>query len=960
MDTSELIRALQSEVEGIAGDLAASFSAMAAGGDGVPQARESARESYESQVERLAATASLMGMQGLETCCARVREALRVLDLNDSQAVASSREFFDGWPALVITYLAKSGDAGACSTLAAHFSAVPGSADDGSAADLALLLSAPPDLTAEIRDAAGPARPTVAAVEDTSLVLPADLDQSMFEGFMQEAPGHAAEFSMLVSRIVAGKGTPEVLKEAKRIAHTFKGSANIVGIKGIARLGHHTEDILEYLQDHPEALSPALGNTLLDVAGCLEQMVCYLLGQEDQPQNARAVLQGVLDWANRVDSGTMNNAEADAVAEAVPVAPDYGKAKPAPAGDGPQPGAQPEAAPAAAAQPEQSLRVPVKTLDDLFRLTSELAIKVGQFQSRLKQVTQRSKHLLDQNLAVQKRIFELENLVDIRGFAGMQGQRSAAVGEFDSLEMDQYNELHMVTRALAEETADTRELGREIEEDIAQLGGTLLQQDRIRREMQHLALSTRMSPVNNILPRLTRNVRQTCRSTGKQADLLLIGGDTMLDGEILNRLADPLLHILRNAIDHGIESPEERELLGKPLVGSVTLSFLRQGQGLIVRCVDDGRGLDYAAIRAKAIERDLITASQSLSQQELARLIMLPGFSTRDSVSEISGRGVGLDVVRERVLSMKGSVDITSAGSGMGTMIELRLQASLTALHVLLVEAAGQIFGLPSYGIEHAMAPGVAEVVHVADQLHLKHGNAVFPVRTLADLVGASGLPGDPAKQVAVLMQVDGKSTALLVDKLIDARDLIAKDLGQFLKGVKGLNGAAVLGDGSVAPLLDIAAMLREPSMGSSRDFTDGSAADEREQRTRIVVVDDSLSVRRLLTELLQDSGYVVEAAKDGIEAVQMIDSFRPHAVLTDMEMPNMNGLELTARLRAGKETQNLPVIMITSRSLEKHRRQAELSGVSVYLTKPYSDHDLLSHLQAQLKGGHHVAQNIH
>lgn len=772
---------------------------------------------------------------------------------------------------------------------------------------------------------------------------------------MQEAPGHAAEFSKLVGRIVAGRGTPEVLKEAKRIAHTFKGSANIVGIKGIARLGHHTEDVLEYLQDHPEALSTALGNTLLDVAGCLEQMVCYLLGQEDQPQNARTVLQSVLNWANRVDNGEM-----DSVAEPVLVAPDYEKAQMESADGEPQSGVRTEAAPAAATQLEQSLRVPVKTLDDLFRLTSELAIKLGQFQSRLKQVTQRSKHLLDQNLAVQKRIFELENLVDIRGFAEMQGRRGTAVGEFDSLEMDQYNELHLVTRALAEETADARELGREIEEDIAQLGGTLLQQDRIRREMQHLALSTRMSPVNNILPRLTRNVRQTCRSTGKQADLLLNGGDTMLDGEILNRLADPLLHILRNAIDHGIEPPEERELLGKPATGSVTLSFLRQGQGLIVRCVDDGRGLDYAAIRAKAIERGLITASQTLSQQELARLIMLPGFSTRDSVSEISGRGVGLDVVRERVLSMKGSVDISSAGSGMGTMIELRLQASLTALHVLLVEAAGQVFGLPSYGIEHAMAPGVAEVVHVVDQPHLKHGNGVFPIRTLAELVGAAESPGDPAKQVAVLMRVDGKGTALLVDKLIDARDLIAKDPGLFLKNIKGLNGAAVLGDGSVAPLLDIAAMLRETPAGSGRNFAAGAAEDEQEQRTRIVVVDDSLSVRRLLTQLLQDSGYVVEAAKDGIEAVQMIDSFRPHAVLTDMEMPNMNGLELTARLRAGRETQDLPVIMITSRSLEKHRRQAEVSGVSVYLTKPYSDHDLLSHLQAQLKGGHHVAQSIH
>ena len=470
MDTSELIRALQSEVEGIAGDLAASFSLMAAGGDDdALQTRENARESYESQVERLAATAAMMGMQGLEICCAKVREGLQVLDLSDAHAVSASRGFFDRWPELVIAYLAKSGDEEACAALARHF----GSADDGSAADLALLLSAPPDLSAEIRDAAGPARPTVAAAEDVSLVLPADLDQSMFEGFMQEAPGHAAEFSKLVGRIVAGKGTPEVLKEAKRIAHTFKGSANIVGIKGIARLGHHTEDVLEYLQDHPEALSPALGNTLLDVAGCLEQMVCYLLGQEEQPQNAGAVLQNVLDWANRVDNGEM-----EVVAEPVHAAPKYEKAKMEAVVAEPQLEEKADA-PAAAVQMEQSLRVPVKTLDDLFRLTSEMAIKVGQFQSRLKQVTQRSKHLLDQNLAVQKRIFELENLVDIRGFAEMQGQRSADVGGFDSLEMDQYNELHLVTRALAEETADARELGREIEEDIAQLGGTLLQQDRI-------------------------------------------------------------------------------------------------------------------------------------------------------------------------------------------------------------------------------------------------------------------------------------------------------------------------------------------------------------------------------------------------------------------------------------------------------------------------------------------------
>ncbi|MBX3665033.1 MAG: response regulator [Burkholderiales bacterium] len=942
MNTSDLILALRSEVESITGDLSAFIEEMAGGG-----ARAcGARDGYRSQIERLAATASLLGMGGLEICCGRVNAALCAAPSADAPLSGEEREFLGRWPELVVAYLADTGDKAACAALAGHFSVGPGG--DREAADLAARLSEPPRLAEEMQDAAKPSRPSVAAAEDVSLELPADLDPGMFDGFMQEAPGHATEFSVLVGRIAAGRADAGVLREAKRIAHTFKGSANIVGIRGIAKLGHYTEDILEHLQEHPGSLSPELADALLDVAGCLEQMVGCLQGQEEYPANAQSVMQAVLDWANRIDGV----APAAAV-PAVPVEDAAPAAQPVPA-------AQSTATPAAPAPAGQSLRVPVKVLDDLFRHVGELSIKVGQLQSALRRVTIQSGQLIHQNVAIQKRIFELENLVDVKGFAGMQGRRDASPDGFDSLELDQYNELHMVTRALAEEAADAREIGQEIERGVGELAGVVLQQDRIRRDLQHLALSTRMAPVRDILPRLMRNVRQTCRSTGKEAELVLEGGDTMLDGEILNRLADPLLHILRNAIDHGIEPPGERELVGKPRAGEVRLAFSRSGQGLVVRCTDDGRGLDHAAIRARAIERGLISADQILEPGELARLIMLPGFSTRDTVSEISGRGVGLDVVRERVLSMKGGVDIHSGGADRGTTIELRVPASMTALHVLLVEAAGQVFGLPSYGIERAVAPGAGEQVLVAGRPHLKAGDGIYPVRMLAELVGGGGTEFDAARQAAVLMRTDDSVAALVVDRVVEARDLIAKDLGQCIRSVKGLSGAAVLGDGAVAPLLDVAAMLREPSREAGAAHPGRQEAAGHPGRTRLVVVDDSLSVRRLLVQLLEDNGYAVEAAKDGMEAIALIESFRPHAVLTDLEMPNMNGLELTAHLRGRQDTRDLPVIMITSRSLDKHRRQAELSGVSAYLTKPYSDHELLSHLHAQLEGGHHAVQNTH
>ena len=601
------------------------------------------------------------------------------------------------------------------------------------------------------------------------------------------------------------------------------------------------------------------------------------------------------------------------------------------------------------------IRVPVATMDELFRLTGELSVKIGQLTEQVKQTQQRTNGLLRQNLKVQQRIFDLENLVDIRGLSSLRDTHISHSDQiFDALEMEQYTELQSNTRALTEEAADTREFSRRIEEDVAQMGAVLQQTQRVQRELQYMAMTTRMSPAGSLAPRLHRNIRQTSQQTGKKAKLIIEGEDILIDGDMLNNLVDPLLHILRNAIDHGIETPVERKRAGKPEVSTIHLKFSRRGQTVTVRCRDDGHGLNYSAIRNKAIERGLMQAGQDISEEELSRLILLPGFSTREHTNEISGRGVGLDVVRDRLLVMKGMVEVRSE-FGKGCEFLLRFQASLVAQHALLIESSTQIFAVPSYALDQALPPAAGEFISIGSEINLRYQKRTYPVKALSALIGYdSGVMTSEImnSKSVLLVHVDLEIHAVLVDRIVDGRDLILKDPGRYVKKINGVGGIAILGDGTVAPLLDLAELLRLPMpqlIETAASITSGDH--EATTRRDILVVDDSLSVRKSLVQLVSDAGYNVKAAKDGLEAIALLKDFMPGVILTDLEMPNMNGLEFTSHLRARPDTRELPVIMITSRSMDKHRKQAELAGVSVYLTKPYTDTDLLGHIHSAIGG---------
>ncbi len=1051
MQMSDFIEALRTEIEEVRTNLAGWIATICSAAPEDP-AFGDALDQYVGQVERTASTCEMLGLRGLESCCAQVQECLVVIVGLNVEERGAAQAFFDLWPDLVLAYLADITSFESAEHLAEHFSqpSCPAHVDAERNLELIIELTAEPVLAEYLRaeaEAEELERPRVATDEDVSLALPADVDRGVYEALLQEAPTQAAELSNYIRNIVDGEATDEDMAAAKRIAHSLKGSANIVGIRGIATLGHHTEDILEWFEQNQTCPPLALTNALLDASACLEQMIGSLLGIEDAPTQTQAkeILQSVLDWANRIRSGSVEdeidaatladletslpapteitnldatfaiqtetidlntpspiqaeNADLDALLPtpteitnldatfAIQTeTTDLNTPSPIQAENADIDASRPVLIEAAhlnttprvqteifkeeeVSLPEASLpnnvtgqipiapiiRVPVATMDELFRLTGELSVKIGQLTEQVKQTQQRTNGLLRQNLKVQQRIFDLENLVDIRGLSSLRDTHISHSDQiFDALEMEQYTELQSNTRALTEEAADTREFSRRIEEDVAQMGAVLQQTQRVQRELQYMAMTTRMSPAGSLAPRLHRNIRQTSQQTGKKAKLIIEGEDILIDGDMLNNLVDPLLHILRNAIDHGIETPVERKRAGKPEVSTIHLKFSRRGQTVTVRCRDDGHGLNYSAIRNKAIERGLMQAGQDISEEELSRLILLPGFSTREHTNEISGRGVGLDVVRDRLLVMKGMVEVRSE-FGKGCEFLLRFQASLVAQHALLIESSTQIFAVPSYALDQALPPAAGEFISIGSEINLRYQKRTYPVKALSALIGYdSGVMTSEImnSKSVLLVHVDLEIHAVLVDRIVDGRDLILKDPGRYVKKINGVGGIAILGDGTVAPLLDLAELLRLPMpqlIEAAASITSGDH--EATTRRDILVVDDSLSVRKSLVQLVSDAGYNVKAAKDGLEAIALLKDFMPGVILTDLEMPNMNGLELTSHLRARPDTRELPVIMITSRSMDKHRKQAELAGVSVYLTKPYTDTDLLGHIHSAIGG---------
>ena len=606
----------------------------------------------------------------------------------------------------------------------------------------------------------------------------------------------------------------------------------------------------------------------------------------------------------------------------------------------------------AASTPETALRVSAHLVDDLLRLVGESIILTGQVQERIRKTIAQTRAVAAQNQLFQNLAAELEQLVDVRNVSSPLS-KSMQRGDFDPLELEQYNELNTVTHRLVEIATDAREMNRTVEDNLVLLDSLLVDQGRLHRDSQEAVLRTRMVPIQTVVPRLQRSVRQTCRLVDKEAELVVRGADTPMDSNVLNSMVDPLMHILRNAVDHGIESPRQRQHLGKPQTGRIELRFVREGDNIAIHCRDDGAGLDLAAIRRTAEERGLLAPDKPLEPDELARLILLPGFSTRDAATQTSGRGIGMDMVYSRLLEMKGSLRIQTE-TGKGCLMELRLPVTLISTHALLLRMRDQIYALSDRGIEQILYSGAGKIQTIGKATTYRLGNDVHELTSLETLLN---LPEDRREHgrgtppVLLVREETGGLRAVLVQEALDSRDLVVKSMGQYIPTLPGIVGATILGDGSVAPVLDLPELLRARTAGQRLPAAvrpaESTAATARQQI--VLAVDDSLSARRSLAQFAQDAGFEVRTARDGLEAIEIINNKRPDLVLADLEMPRMNGLELTAHLRANQTTHNLPVIMITSRSTAKHRHEAEAAGVDTYLTKPFMEDELIEQIHRLL-----------
>jgi chemotaxis protein histidine kinase CheA/ActR/RegA family two-component response regulator len=811
---------------------------------------------------------------------------------------------------------------------------------------LASLLAVPPQLAEG--EAAAELEPVADASPDDLSLATDDVDQSLLSAMLQDAPDQLEQLAAHLDRLAHARASVAQLTEAQRISHTLKGSGNIIGLPGIGRLAHRLEDVLEWSLERVqqgEAVNPAAVRDMQQAVQDLQQMVAHLQGEEALPDHALATLQRLIDWLNWIRDGSVMEQSPDALnfsaaTNSVAINEDPMRAE---AGFSPK-----NSQDTGPSSDTQTLRVGVDRLSRVLRRAGQSIVSAQRMSQTLRDAQSRLEAFELAHVQLTQRLRELEQTVD-KQVVQLREQRQAGSDGFDPLEMDRYDALHGLSRFVAEAVQDELELARDAKRRLGAALKTLHDDDYALREQHRELLAARLVPVKSILPRLKRNVTQTASTTGKQARLVVQGESTSLDADVLTRLTEPLLHLLRNAVDHGIETPEERVMLGKDATGTITLSFRRVGQEVELVCADDGRGLDLPTIYDKALEYGLIAPGMDLPEDELRRLILKPGFSTKGEVTEVSGRGVGMDVVNDRVTALKGRLDIQSEPFA-GSQFIVHVPVSTGASQALIVDCAGESVALSSDQVQLALAADECVIVDEAGVPHLLHNDRHIPIYRLGVWLGfedASPITvQDSRRKPCVIAQGATGLVAVIVDAVVDARELILQDVGRLARRIAGVVGGALRGDGRPMFLLDVPALER--AARTTRRVASSLALRKRMavQKTRVLVVDDALSVRRSMQQLLEDAGYEVQTANDGFEAMDSLRAKPPAIVLTDLEMPNLNGLELTRRIREVPQHMGLPVVMITSRASDKHRLLAEDAGIDLYLTKPYTDAVLLEHIR--------------
>ncbi len=760
---------------------------------------------------------------------------------------------------------------------------------------------------------------------------------------------------LALQRVDRDAGDRSSFSELQRHLHTLKGGARMAGVSAIGDLSHELESLL------------------LSIDGADQRVVGLVQESIDRMHNMAEALRGgrevrvADDLIERIQALAQPAAAWQPPTEAAPVEPPSQEPAAPPAAAAPDdapaaPDEEREVTYAFASQERsaarelfseevgerrESARVSADLLDDLLNNVGEVSIYHSRLEQQINTIGFNTAELARTVVRLREQLRKLEMETEAQILHGHQEAGTRA--DFDPLEMDRYSMIQQLSRALAESVSDLSSIQGLLDELTRDAETLLVQQSRVTTELQDGLMRTRMVPFQRHVPRFSRLVRQTAAEADKRAELIVDGAGE-LDRQVLDRMLAPFEHMLRNAVIHGIESPQERERLGKPVTGTITISLVREGAEMVIEIRDDGAGMDLDGIRDKARALGLIEADAELTETEVLQLALEPGFSTASELTQSAGRGVGMDVVANVVKQLGGSLAIHSV-RGRGATFTVRLPLTLAISQALLVRAGEEIYAIPVLSLAGVARLSTTELREYLDDENpqFDYGGALYRLEHLGHLLGMHGTDLDMiGSSVALVLARAGEhSTALIVDEIVGSREVVVKPVGPQIAAVRGVAGATILGDGSIVVILDINALVR--SARPAR-LTRQPPPEPRDERPSIMVVDDSITVRRVTQRLLERHEMRVTTAKDGVDAVSAMQEAIPDLILLDIEMPRMDGYEVATHVRNSPRLQHVPIVMVTSRVGDKHRNRAIELGVNAYLGKPYQEAILLETIKPLLR----------
>lgn len=791
-------------------------------------------------------------------------------------------------------------------------------------------------------------------------------DADLFPIFDEEAHELMPALSAQLRALQANPADQASLGAALRSLHTLKGSARLAGAMRIGELAHRMESDIEASTQSEGALT---AERLAPVLTRFDSIEAALEGlrKRDASDYVRAV----------------QEAEAAAAAPAVPLPDNASAVAPAslvalgalPAKVGQQalasrPAAQTAPVPTPAAQPRgsltgQSVRVRAQLLDRLVNQAGEVSIARSRLEAELSQLKASLGDMTDNLERMRQHLRDIE----LQGETQMQSRIAAAKeaeAAFDPLEMDRFTRFQEITRMMAESVNDVATVQRTLQRTLDNTEDDLAAQARLTRELQRDLLRTRMVEFDSISERLYRLVRLASKETGKQVRLDVQGGNIEIDRGVLDRMAPAFEHLLRNCVAHGIEAPELREAAGKDPVGTITVVLRQAGNDVSVSFADDGGGIDTDKVYARAVKQGLVSDGQRPGEAELMQMIFMPGFSTASEVSELAGRGIGMDVVRSDINALGGRIE-THSERGRGSRFELVLPLTTAVTQVVMLRVGELTVGVPANLVEIVRRATPDEVRSAYGSGHMRFANEDVPFYWLGGLLQGGSRGGDPSQRTlpVVVLRSAAQRVAAHVDEVLGNQEVVVKNLGPQLSRLPGLAGMSVLASGAIVLIYNpvaLATVYGDHARSGWGDALQANAPSAERvlsaegasppvapalpatgQPPLVLVVDDSITVRRVTQRLLQREGYRVELAKDGMDALEKLQGERPCVVLSDIEMPRMDGFDLARNIRGDKTLRTLPIVMITSRLADKHREYAREIGTDHYLGKPYSEEELLS-----------------